>query len=274
MFCCHACSLASIGLASDILISMWPRETNKPSKGACHRVNSCPSKARVSSTNAQPAFSSPGSVVEVRPISSIVELSTPNETAGDRGLSALRHDSYTTSEKARGAKFPKKLDPELSLGDVYMKVKPEVARMAHSMLAAVPPSDLIHDACVAVVFSIDRFRKECAFSSWLYAVVARHVRRWVLAEQRHRELLRTASMRIPPVQPELPDTAAFARLKMGRLKHALDKLPKRQRICLELVYFEAQTASMVARQLGTSPDAVRMTIYRARQELRRLLGEE
>jgi RNA polymerase sigma-70 factor (ECF subfamily) len=105
-------------------------------------------------------------------------------------------------------------------------------------------------------------------------VVVRRVRKWIREERRHRELLREARVQAPPSTPIHPDDAAGARRLAWRLDHALGALPERQRLCLQLVQFEALSARAVAERLGVTPDAVRMIVHRARTELRRKLAED
>src|SRR5512142_2891182 len=72
---------------------------------------------------------------------------------------------------ARSSDDPR-LMPRGSVADCYQHLLPLVAAAARHALGARNASDeFVHDACVEVVFSLARFRGECALSSWVYAVV-------------------------------------------------------------------------------------------------------
>jgi RNA polymerase sigma-70 factor, ECF subfamily len=152
---------------------------------------------------------------------------------------------------------------------LYRSLRPHVARVAHSLLGEAPPAELVHDVCANAVLAAPRFRGDAAFSSWVYAVVARHVRKWIRAERRRRSLLRVASTRSMATPASQPDDLAGAHRLADRLSSALDALPERQRTCLLLVQVEEVPAHAVAEQLGVTPEAVRMNVHRARTRLRK-----
>jgi RNA polymerase sigma-70 factor (ECF subfamily) len=145
--------------------------------------------------------------------------------------------------------------------------------VAHSLLGEEPPAELVHDVCANAALASVRFRGDAAFSSWVYAVVARHVRKWIRSERRHRCLLREASIRSMPSVAAQPDDVTGALRLADRLSDALTALPERQRICLLLVQLEELPAHAVAERLGVTPEAVRMNVHRARSRLRKRLGD-
>jgi RNA polymerase sigma-70 factor, ECF subfamily len=155
---------------------------------------------------------------------------------------------------------------------LYRCLQPHVARVAHSLLGEEPPTELVHDVCANTVLAAGRFRGDAAFSSWVYAIVARHVRKWIRAERRHRSLLREATTRSIPSLAVQPDDVAGALRLAHRLSNALDALPERQRTCLLLVQLEELPAHTVAERLGVTPEAVRMNVHRARNRLRKSFG--
>ena len=156
-------------------------------------------------------------------------------------------------------------------GELYVTLRPRVARMARTLLRTVPPDELVHDACVDAALSAFRFRGECAFSSWLYVVVARHVQKWLRTEHRHRNLVQEFDYRTRLDSAIPPDDAVIARGLVARLNGALATLSERQRICLILVRVEELSVHEVAKQLGVTPEAVRMNVHRARARMRKYL---
>jgi RNA polymerase sigma factor (sigma-70 family) len=55
---------------------------------------------------------------------------------------------------------------------------------------------------------------------------------------------------------------------VSKILDAMDALPARERTCLVEVHLEGRTVQAVAKELGNSPDAVRMNVHRARACLR------
>jgi RNA polymerase sigma-70 factor (ECF subfamily) len=158
--------------------------------------------------------------------------------------------------------------------ELYRQLKPRVSRVARSLLGESPSAELVHDVSADTVLSMARYRGDCAFDSWLYAVAIRHVRKWIRAERRRRCLLRDARGSVPTFHPCAPDEAAGAHGMAGRFQDALGGLPDRQRTCLVMVHLEGVSPAAVGKRLGITPDAVRMNIHRARGRLRsRLLTD-
>jgi RNA polymerase sigma-70 factor (ECF subfamily) len=158
-------------------------------------------------------------------------------------------------------------------GELYLTLRPRVSRMARALLRYAPPDELVHDVCVDAVLSAHRFRGDCAFSSWLYVVVTRHVQKWVRAEYRRICLIREIEVQARANAAIQPDDVLAARKMVGRLNHALAALSERQRVCLMLVRVEELPARDVAERLGVTPEAVRMSVHRARARLRKCLDD-
>jgi len=154
-----------------------------------------------------------------------------------------------------------------SAGDLYLALQPRVTRIARSLLGE-SPSDLVHDICVNAALSAARFRGDSAFSSWLYAVVARHVRKWIRTERRRRSLMHEVAHISSTVASLQPDDFVSGNRLASRLFEALELLSDRQRTCVIQVHFEGHSVHAVADRLGISPDAVRMNVHRARNHLR------
>ena len=155
--------------------------------------------------------------------------------------------------------------------ELYNNLHGHVYRFAYSLLGRAPPADLVHDVCTDIALSATRYRGEAAFSSWVYAVVAHHLRKRMRAERRHRCLLREAYASSLPTPAIPPDDATGARRLVRRLGEALNRLPERQRTCLLMVQVDDLPTQAVAQRLGLTPDAVRMNVHRARSRLRRWL---
>lgn len=117
------------------------------------------------------------------------------------------------------------------------------------------------------------FRGEASFKTWLFAVI----RKTAADEQRKRllralvrtraELLVTDSAVNPVLELERSETHA-------RFRRALDRLPKRQRETLHLVFYEDMSLNDAAEVIGISVGAVRKHYARAKSRLRELMEQE
>jgi RNA polymerase sigma-70 factor (ECF subfamily) len=155
-----------------------------------------------------------------------------------------------------------------SAGDLYLALQPRVTRIARSLLGEAPTVELVHDVCVNAALSAVRFRGDSAFTSWLYAVVARHVRKWIRTERRRRSLMHEVAHYSSTVTSLQPDDLVSGNRLAARLFEALKVLSDRQRTCVIQVQVEGHSVNDVANRLGISPDAVRMNVHRARNHLR------
>ncbi len=153
-------------------------------------------------------------------------------------------------------------------GELYLTLQPRVTRIARSLLGEAPTLELVHDVCVNAALSAVRFRGDSAFSSWLYAVVARHVRKWIRTERRRRSLMNEVAHYSSNINSLQPDDLVSGNRLATLLLEALEVLPERQKICVVQVQFEGHSVHAVADRLGISPDAVRMNVHRARNHLR------
>ena len=161
-----------------------------------------------------------------------------------------------------------------SAGDLYVSLQPRVSRIARALLGEAPSIELVHDVCVDAALSAARFRGDSAFSSWLYAVVARHVHKWIRSERRRRSLMREVVHHGAAIDSTQPDELVSGNRMANVLFDALELLSDRQRTCVIRVQLEGHSVHAVAEQLGISPDAVRMNVHRARSHLRSCIKVE
>lgn len=150
----------------------------------------------------------------------------------------------------------------------FVALRPRVAQIAGALMGEKPPVELVHDICVDVTLANRRFRCECMFSTWLFAIVRHHVHNWIRKERRWRELMRAAAESAPGRQVPRPDEVADGFLQVDELKTCLAKLTDGQRSCLVLVGCECLSPREAALRLRMTPAAVRMHVHRARVRLR------
>jgi RNA polymerase sigma factor (sigma-70 family) len=125
------------------------------------------------------------------------------------------------------------------------------------------------DAFQAVFLVLARksgaLRKEASVASWLHGVALRVALR--VRERRANHPGTHANL------DALPDRTAQPRYEDASLAvdEELNRLPERYRAPLVLCYLQEQSLEEAARQLGSSPDAVRGRLWRGRQLLRERL---
>lgn len=135
--------------------------------------------------------------------------------------------------------------------------------------------DVAQEAFVRAYRSIDRFRGESRFGTWLRQIALNLVR----SGARRRRLLRTT-----PLDPDtLPDDAAAGAgsersleahdpFRSKRLRDAVRELPDKQRQTLVLKMYEEMTHSEVARLMGCTVGTVKANLFHALRRLRRTMG--
>ena len=129
--------------------------------------------------------------------------------------------------------------------------------------------DLVQETFIAVLSKIDTFERGRAFSPWFFRIL---VNRGLNA--RKARALRTAA--------DLPDDAAAGGASpermaeraelQARLRAALDGLPERQRVIVELFELEGFGGAEIAEILEISDGTVRWHLHEARKTLRQSLA--
>lgn len=189
--------------------------------------------------------------MESRPTSVLLKdsgaCSVPNRAAQDRpeALSALyaAHHRYVLGVCRRFLWVPE--DAEDAAAEVFLKL--------HTVLKS-------HD-------------RSLAFRPWLSRVAGRHCidkLRKKKREQRHCvEGEEVAAL--PDVSTPSPLSQVLRDEEQRQVREALARLPQHYRVLLVLRYYKRMSYREIARALGRQLPAIKMTIFRAKRELRRRL---
>ncbi len=141
------------------------------------------------------------------------------------------------------------------------------ARVFRSVKARCEAEDVAQDALLAALTALPRLRNPQAFLPWLRRitdnVVADYVRRRRRSPQRSHGQPDDVLL---PIEPHDPPEKAEER---ERVRAALEALAPKNRLAVELFYFDGLTCREVADFLRISHDAARAAISRSRKELRR-----
>jgi RNA polymerase sigma-70 factor (ECF subfamily) len=133
--------------------------------------------------------------------------------------------------------------------------------------------DLIQQTFLAVVGSIERFRGEASFRSYLFAIA----RNELLAHWRKRgqrgDDVDVAEVSIAALSSAQPSRVLARRREQQLLLDALRTLPLDLQIALELVYWEDLTGPELAAALGIPEGTARSRLRRGKEMLAERLAE-
>lgn len=134
--------------------------------------------------------------------------------------------------------------------------------------------DIAQDVFVKVFRSLDRFRQDAQFTSWLYRIAMNacvdHSRRRNPAEPSDEgdELL----LANPTSDPD-PEVRAYAGEIGEAVQAAVDRLPPRQKLIFVMRHFEDLKLTEIAKALGLAEGTVKRQLHAAVHRLRRLLRD-
>ena len=144
--------------------------------------------------------------------------------------------------------------------------------------------EVVQDAFCAVIWKIDDFRGESAFSSWLFRIVAnaaynklrcRHNRRRDVSLDEVLPAFDEDGCQFMPMadwSTRVDDPAIQKQVRLA-LTAAIEDLPELYRVALVLRDIEGLSHPEIAEQLSLSLPAVKTRVHRARLFLRKRLGE-
>jgi RNA polymerase sigma-70 factor (ECF subfamily) len=158
---------------------------------------------------------------------------------------------------------------------LYARYLPFVWRQAHALLGDLHAAeDVTSEVMLALLRNIHNLESEVPkLGGWLRAVVRCKAADHQRALIRSRAKMAVAANRLvaDESQTQLSPSAPLEVVETkNRVYQALDALPERQRIVLELKYLDALSVREMAERLGETEKAVESVLYRARREFRRL----
>ena len=138
-------------------------------------------------------------------------------------------------------------------------------------------SDCGQDAMIRIWRSLDSYRGDCAFESWVYRIAANCCMDWLRKKKRDRSVS-MEPMRDQGFDPAdtSPGTEAqvIAKDERRRLREAIALLPEDQREALVLTQLERVSYEEAARMLDVSEGTVKSRVNRAKARLKEILTSE
>jgi RNA polymerase sigma-70 factor (ECF subfamily) len=151
----------------------------------------------------------------------------------------------------------------------------DVARLVHRMLGpSADLEDVVQEVFVQVHKSLDSFRHDSRFSTWLYRVTVNVVLMHRRAARSRPVLTELAEVRAPKDPRPLPDEEVARRLRIAAFYRLLDRLSDKKRAVYVLHDLEGVPAAQVAKIVGAPVLTVRTRLFYARRDLAALLRDE
>jgi RNA polymerase sigma factor (sigma-70 family) len=147
-----------------------------------------------------------------------------------------------------------------------------VGRLAYRLLGSTwDLDDVVQDVFLAVLLKINKFRGDCAFSTWLTQITLNRCRTILRRQERKKRWLGWLRREKSNASenPSSDEAAEMSRM----VRRAVYRLPERYRTPVVLRYFEYREIEQIAQILGLSRGAVEVRLSRAREKLKEMLAE-
>ncbi len=145
------------------------------------------------------------------------------------------------------------------------------ARIGPSLRKKVEAADVVQETLLKAVESISSFeyKGEGSFLSWLRGIADKLLLYWARREKRYEGLIEgeTAGSGVSP------SVGLRREERFDRLERALETLSEEERQTLLLARVEGLPTKIIAERLGRAPEAIRQSLWRSLQKLRRAMGE-
>lgn len=160
----------------------------------------------------------------------------------------------------------------------------QVLRMALNLLHSQEDArDVYQEAFLRVYRNLPRFRFDCAFSTWLYRIVANlcldHIRKRKVRKEEPASLTTGSGEldRFQFVPEERADIDPQRQLMSAevntRVQDVLNRLTPRERLVFEMRHYQGMRLRAIGEALGVSEEAAKNCLFRATQKMRTALGD-
>ncbi len=175
---------------------------------------------------------------------------------------------------------------ESAFDDLVLRHQQRAVNVAYQLLRNhEDATEVAQDAFVRIYRSLNGFRGECEFTTWLHQIVvnlARNRHRWWKRRGRHASVsldrpIETADGEMPrpaTASTDAPDAQAAQAEFVELLSRRMGELPHKFREVLVLRHVEDLSYEQIAAVLNCSVGTVKSRIARAREQLRKAMREE
>jgi RNA polymerase sigma-70 factor, ECF subfamily len=173
------------------------------------------------------------------------------------------------SREAHKAHYPRLADEDLMVlvgegdADAFAALYDRHSRtaywLAHKLTSEKQAAeDLAQDAFLKVWRSADKYRPERGSTrTWILSVVRNQSIDQLRASASRRRAQEKAEASAPRYEPSEAFAQAWGEVRQGRVREALDALPKVQQQVLELAHFSGLTHAEIAERLQLPPGTVK-----------------
>jgi len=159
-----------------------------------------------------------------------------------------------------------------------------VLRMAFNLLHSQEDArDIYQEVFLRVHRNLPQFRFDCAFSTWLYRIVAN----LCLDQIRKRKVRKEASPAVETANGEMdrlqlvperradvdPQRQLMSAEVMQRVNEVLEEITPRERVVFEMRHFQGMRLRAIGEALGVTEEAAKNCLFRATQKMRAALGD-
>jgi RNA polymerase sigma-70 factor (ECF subfamily) len=161
--------------------------------------------------------------------------------------------------------------------EAYANLVRPYERVAYRLAAAITgwnadAEEATQNGLVKAYRSLDRFKPGAAFRPWLLRIVVNEAHNVVRSAKRH-ERLGARAREQHDAAIAGPEDAVIAREEVATVLSALAQLSEADRLAVALRYFAELPDSEAAALVGTSKEAYRVRLLRARRRLKTILEE-
>jgi RNA polymerase sigma-70 factor, ECF subfamily len=159
-----------------------------------------------------------------------------------------------------------------------------VLRLAMNLLRSPEDArDVYQEAFLRVFRSLDTFRFDCSFHTWLYRIVTNicldHLRKRKVRKEEP-AVVETSDGPVDRMESFEEDSAhsdpertVWNRQLKEKIEGALGGLTPRERMVFELRHYQGLRLRNIGDTLGTSEEAAKNCLFRATQKMRSVLGD-
>lgn len=158
--------------------------------------------------------------------------------------------------------------------EVLTELVPRVRRWLFRRLGPdIALDDVTQEALTEIALALAAYQGRSSLASYAYRICARVASRYVQQSKKNRGSgSRSDTGPVNAVDIRDPEHHAINREVLRTIYRCLDKLPSKRREAFILCEFEGMSTIEAAALIGTTANAVRTRLMRARSEMARLLG--